>query len=70
MKTALFVLCAFSLALTSLRAANDSALWRSADDARVQAMISGDASKLAETFSDELLYVHSNGKPDTKASFT
>ncbi len=70
MKTALFVLCALSLALTSLRAANDPALWRSADDARVQAMISGDASKLAETFSDELLYVHSNGKPDTKASFT
>ena len=70
MKTALLTLFALSLALTSLRAANDPALWRSADDARVQAMISGDASKLAETFSDELLYVHSNGKPDTKASFT
>ena len=33
-------------------------------------MISADAAKLATAFSDDLLYVHSNGKPDTKATFT
>ena len=59
---------AFSLA--SARAAGDPAsAWRAADDARVAAMISADPAKLATVFSDELLYVHSNGKPDTKASF-
>ncbi|MEI6463243.1 MAG: nuclear transport factor 2 family protein [Verrucomicrobiota bacterium] len=64
----LFLLCA---ALAPLRAANDPAdAWRAADDARVQAMVSGDAAQLATVFSDELLYVHSSGKADTKASFT
>ena len=64
----LFLLCA---ALAPLRAANDPAgAWRAADDARVQAMVSGDAAPLATVFSDELLYVHSSGKADTKASFT
>jgi hypothetical protein len=62
-----------SLALslsTTLRAANDpAAAWRAADDARIAAMISADAKKLDAAFSDELLYVHSNGKPDTKATF-
>ena len=52
-----------------LRAADPAAAWRAADDARVAAMISADPTKLAATFSDELLYVHSSGKPDTKASF-
>jgi hypothetical protein len=33
-------------------------------------MISADPAKLAATFSDELLYVHSNGKSDTKASLS
>jgi hypothetical protein len=51
-------------------AADSSAAWRAADDARVAAMISADPAKLAATFSDELLYVHSNGKPDSKASLS
>ena len=59
-----------TLSIVSLRAAGDPAAWRAADDARVAAMISADPAKLAVTFSDELLYVHSSGKPDTKASFT
>lgn len=70
MKTPLRFLALLCLALATLRAANDPAAWRAADDARVAAMISGDAARLAATFSDELLYVHSSGKADTKASFT
>ncbi len=59
-----------ALCLAPLRAADASAAWRAADDARVAAMISADPARLAAAFSDELLYVHSNGKPDTKATFT
>jgi hypothetical protein len=71
MKTLLLTCLAFAFALAPLRAASDPAVaWRAADDARVAAMISADPAKLAAVFSDELLYVHSSGKPDTKASFT
>ncbi len=59
------VALAFSPAIFS---ADFTAAWRAADDARVAAMTSADPAKLATTFSDELLYVHSNGKSDTKAS--
>ena len=70
MKSLLLGLVTFTLSLASLRAANDaSPAWRAADDARVAAMISGDAAKLKAVFSDDLLYVHSNGKVDTKATF-
>ena len=70
MKSPLRIAAAFVLILTSAVAATDpAAAWRAADDARVDAMISADPAKLAATFSDDLLYVHSNGKPDTKASF-
>jgi len=50
-------------------AIDPASTWRLADDARVEAMISASPAKLAATFSDELLYVHSSGKADTKASF-
>ncbi|MSU48995.1 MAG: nuclear transport factor 2 family protein [Opitutus sp.] len=73
MKSRLRLLPLFALTLlsASLRAATDpAAAWRAADDARVAAMISADPAKLATTFSDDLLYVHSNGKPDTKASLS
>lgn len=69
MKLLLPALLLTSLLVAPLRAANDAA-WRAADDARVQAMVSGDAAQLAKVFSDDLLYVHSSGKADTKASFT
>lgn len=70
MKSLLLATALPLLALAPLRAAADpAAAWRAADDARVAAMISADPAKLAATFSDELLYVHSNGKTDTKASF-
>jgi len=72
MKSPLFsaTLLVLALALTSAQAATDpAAVWRAADDARVAAMISADPAKLAAVFSDDLLYVHSNGKPDTKTSF-
>lgn len=69
MKSLLLTCLALTFAVAPLRAASDPAAWRAADDARVQAMISADPAKLAAAFSDELLYVHSNGKADTKASF-
>ena len=60
----------FLLATSALQAASDpAAVWRAADDARVAAMVSADPAKLAAAFSEELLYVHSNGRPDTKATF-
>jgi hypothetical protein len=66
------LVCLLGLLLTplALRAADNLAAWKAADDARVAAMISADPAKLAATFSDELRYVHSNGKLDTKASMT
>jgi hypothetical protein len=70
MKSLLFACLALALSVASLQAASTPAAWRAADDARVAAMISADPAKLAAAFSDELLYIHSNGKEDTKATFT
>ena len=71
MKALLLTCLTLTFSLSVLRAAGDpAAAWRAADDARVAAMISADPAKLSAAFSDELLYVHSSGKPDTKASFT
>jgi hypothetical protein len=70
MKSIVLTLFTLTLTLASAVAANDpAAAWRAADDARVAAMISADPAKLAAVFSDDLLYVHSSGKADTKASF-
>ena len=67
----LLPLLALTILPYPLRAAADpAAAWRAADDARVAAMISANPAKLAATFSDDLLYVHSSGSVDTKASFT
>lgn len=65
----LLSLSILALGLTSVRAATDPAVFRAMDDARVAAMISADRAKLAAAFSDDLVYVHSSGKVDTKASF-
>lgn len=70
MKSLLLTCLALLLARVTLTAAGDPAVWRAADDARVAAMISADPARLAAVFSDDLLYVHSNGRPDTKATFT
>jgi hypothetical protein len=70
MKSLLLGLVTLTLPFASLHAASDpAAAWRAADDARVAAMISADPAKLAAVFSDDLVYVHSNGKLDTKKSF-
>lgn len=58
------------LGLSLGAAADPAAAWRAADDARVAAMISADPAQIAATFSDDLLYVHSSGSTDTKASLT
>lgn len=68
MKLLRLALLSVAFVSVSLRAA-DTAAWRAADDARVAAMISADPAKLATVFSNDLLYVHSSGKEDTKASF-
>lgn len=61
----LLLLPGFALAVTP----DPAAAWRAADDARVAAMLSASPTQLDAVFSDELLYVHSNGAADTKASF-
>ena len=66
----LLPIIALTLLPPFLWAASDPAAWRAADDARVAAMISADPARLAATISDELLYVHSSGSTDTKASLT
>ena len=43
---------------------------RTADDARVAAMIAADSGKLAAIFSDDLHYAHASGAVDTKSSLT
>jgi len=50
-------------------AADDSvvAAVRAADDERVAATIAGDHARLSAVYSDDLRYVHSNGKIDNKA---
>jgi hypothetical protein len=70
MKALLLTCLTVAFSITAVHAAGDPATWRAADDARVAAMISANPAKLAAVFSDELLYVHSNGRPDTKATFT
>ena len=40
---------------------------RAADDERVEATRAGDRARLAAIYSDDLRYVHSNGKVDDKA---
>ena len=63
------ILLFFVTVSAPLLAADPAAGWRAADDARVAAMISADPANLAAAFSDDLIYVHSNGKVDTKATF-
>jgi hypothetical protein len=41
---------------------------KAADDARLAATIAGDRAQLEQIYSDDLHYVHSSGKRDTKAS--
>ena len=55
--------------LSPLAAATGEAEWRAADDARVAAMVAGERAALARVFSDDLFYLHSNGRADSKASF-
>lgn len=70
MKTPLLACLLLALAFVRASAATDpAAAWRAADDARFAAMVAADPVKLAAVFSDDLIYVHSNGKLDTKASF-
>jgi hypothetical protein len=67
----LVLFCAlFALLIPASAAPDHIGACRAADDARVAAMIAADHAKLAAVFSDELIYVHSNGHQDTKTSLT
>lgn len=63
----------FTVFLTPNLRADDAqiiAAVRAADDERVAATIAADPKRLDAIFSDQLHYAHSNGKTDTKASYT
>lgn len=64
-----FLLALFPAVL--LRAAgDDTAAVQAVDDERVAAILAADAKRLDAIFSDDLGYTHSNGKHDTKQSYT
>ena len=68
-RLALFlVLC--STVLLHAADADEIAALRAADDERVAAILAADAPRLDAIFSDDLSYTHSNGKHDTKKSYT
>ena len=69
MKSILAFLCLFIALQASAEDHPGLAAVQAADKARVEAMQSGDRTKLDGIFSDELRYAHSNGIVDTKASF-
>ncbi len=68
MKSLALLCTAFVLLIPSLSAAVGTTACREADDARIAAMTSGDSARLNAAFSDDLVYAHSSGRIDTKAS--
>lgn len=42
---------------------------RRVDAARVQSLLQGDVAALERLFADELVYIHANGRVDTKAGY-
>jgi hypothetical protein len=71
MKKLLCLLALFTLAVGTLRAAEDKAIVaaRAADDERLAATKAADPKRLDAIFSGDLRYAHSSGKVDTKASY-
>jgi ketosteroid isomerase-like protein len=68
-RLALF-LALFSAVLLHAADTPEVAALRAADDERVAAILAADAPRLDAIFSDDLQYTHSNGKKDTKKSYT
>jgi ketosteroid isomerase-like protein len=67
-----FCILIFALIPALLHAATDPAAEtevRRADAARVTALLQGDISSLERLYSDQLTYIHSNGRIDTKAGY-
>ncbi len=66
-------LCGVALLATGLTRAlaadNSVTAVRTADDARVAALLAGDVPKVSAFLSDDLSYGHSNGRRDTKTEF-
>lgn len=70
MKTFVLLFASLASVLSAVHASEATEACRAADDARVVAMTSANPAGLAAAFSDDLVYVHSTGKRDTKASLT
>ncbi|MFO1447150.1 MAG: nuclear transport factor 2 family protein [Opitutaceae bacterium] len=65
MKSTLVGLLLFSLALSAVAAPSDEVI--AAEKARGRALLAGDATALAAVLADDLVYIHSTGKHESKA---
>lgn len=68
----LALLCCLFLAVARLAAADNAVIaeLQAADDERVAAILAPEKARLDAILSDDLYYTHSNGKHDTKASYS
>ena len=64
-----FLLGAVAAISTAHAESADVAAVRAADQARLAAMMAGDAAALARVMSDELKFVHSDGRIETKTDY-
>lgn len=70
--TRILAMIGWALALTAAAAAAESAAVaavRRADQARLAAMMAGDGAALGRVLSDELVFVHSDGRIEQKADY-
>jgi ketosteroid isomerase-like protein len=68
-RLALTLFCCLGIFCAPLRAADAIAEVQRADAARVKATIAGDAERLGELLTEDLLYGHNDGRVQTKAEF-
>jgi ketosteroid isomerase-like protein len=70
MKRSILVFLLFGFLHVSLHGASDAiAAVQRADAARVKATIAGDAARLGELLTDDLIYGHNDGRVQTKSEF-
>ena len=64
-----FVGIGFFAAVMTRAAEAPTDVVRRLDDARIKAMLAGDGAGLARVFSDEVVFVHSDGRSESKADY-
>jgi ketosteroid isomerase-like protein len=70
MKTRLFLMVAAWAMMSAVRAAEASVdLVLAADAARLKAMAASDGATLAKVLSDEVIFIHSDGRAEAKADY-